>query len=56
MGTSSISMFLAPILEMFMTNVAVCMGDYYQGLLGCNVLCRHNEVVGLATSALPRPD
>ena len=29
-----------------MANVTVCLGDFYQGLLGCNMLCGHNEALG----------
>ena len=37
-------------------NVAVCSGDFYQGLLGCNLLCGHIEVLGTTTISLPGPD
>ena len=39
-----------------MSNVAVCSGDFYQGLLGCNLLCGHIEALGAATIKLPGPD
>ena len=30
--------------------------DFYQGLLGCDLLCGHNEVLSAATITLPGPD
>ena len=38
------------------TNVAVCSGDFYQGLLGCDLLCGHVEALGAATISLPGLD
>ena len=55
-GTTSITLLLAPTLEVDVSNVAVCSGDFYQGLFGCNLLCRHNEALSAATISLPGPD
>ena len=55
-GTSNITLLLGPMLELDMASVAIFLGDFYQGLLGCNLLCRHNEVLRAATISLPRPD
>ena len=49
------TLLLAPTLEIDVSNVAVCLGNFYQGLLGCNLLCGH-EVLGATTISLPRPD
>ena len=55
-GTTSMTLLLAPTLEVDVSNVAVCLGDFYQGLLGCNLLCGHNKALGTATISLPGPD
>ena len=55
-GTTSMTLLLAPTLEIDVSNVAVCSGDFYQGLLGCDLLCRHNKALGAATISLPGPD
>ena len=55
-GTTSITLLLAPTLELDVVNVAICLGNFYQGLLRCGLLCRHNEALGTATITLPRPD
>ena len=55
-GTTSMTLLLAPTLEIDMANVAVCLGNFYQGLLGCNLLCGHNEVLGATTITFPRPE
>ena len=55
-GTTSIILLLAPTLELDVANVAVCLGDFYQGLLGYDLLCGHNEVLGASTITLPRPN
>ena len=44
-GTTSMTLFLAPTLELDVANVAVCSGDFYQGLLRCDLLCGHNEAL-----------
>ena len=55
-GTTSMTLLLAPTLEIDMANVTVCSGDFYQGLLGCDLLCGHNEALGAATITLPGLD
>ena len=55
-GTTSMTLLLAPTLEIDVSNVAICSGNFYQGLLRCDLLCRHNEVLGAATISLPGPD
>ena len=55
-GTTSMTLLLAPTLEIDVSNVAVCLGNFYQGLLRCNLLCGHNEVLGAAAISLPGPD
>ena len=55
MGTISMTMLLVPSLEVDMDNVTVCLGDFYQGLPGCDMLFRHNEVLSLATIAVLGP-
>ena len=55
-GTTSMTLFLVPTLEIDVPNVAVCLGNFYQGLLRCNLLCGHNEVLGTTTISLPRLD
>ena len=37
-GTCSVTLQLAPTLEVDLTNVNVSSGDFYQALLGCDVL------------------
>ena len=32
-GTTSMTLLLAPTLELDVVNVAICSGDFYQGLL-----------------------
>ena len=53
-GTTSISMLLALTLGVDMANVTVCLGDFYLGFLGCDVLYGQNKALGLATTTLPR--
>ena len=55
-GMTSMTLLLAPTLELDVANVAVCLGNFYQGLLGCDLLCGHSEVLGAATIALPGLD
>ena len=54
--TTSITLLLVPTLELNVANIAACSGDLYQGLLGCHLLCGHNEALGMATITLPRSD
>ena len=53
MGMTSISLLLAPNLEVDKGNVIICLGNFYQGLLGYDVLLGHNEALGPAIIALP---
>ena len=55
-GTTSTTLLLVPTLEIDVANVAVCSGDFYQGLLGCDLLCRHNKALGATTISLPGLD
>ena len=55
-GTTSMTLLLVPTLEIDVSNVAICLGNFYQGLLRCNLLCGHNKVLGAATISLPRLD
>ena len=55
-GTTSMTLLLAPTLEIDVANVVICLGDFYQGLLGCNLLCRHNEALGATTISMPGQD
>ena len=55
-GMTSMTLLLAPTLEIDVANVAVCSGDFYQGVLGCNLLCGHNKALGAATISLPGLD
>ena len=54
-GTTSI-LLLAPTLEIDVSNATVCSGNFYQGLLGCDLLCGHNKALSATTISLPRPD
>ena len=55
-GTTSMTLLLVPTLEIDVANVTICLGNFYQGLLGCNLLCGHNKVLSTATISLPGPD
>ena len=56
-GMTSMTLLLAPTLEIDVSNVAICLGNFYQGLLICNLLCGHNKVLGsTATISLPGLD
>ena len=37
-GTTNMTLLLVPTLELDVYSVAVSLGDFYQGLLGCNLL------------------
>ena len=52
-GMTSMTLLLAPTLEIDVSNVAICSGNFYQGLLGCDLLCGHNEALSTATISLP---
>ena len=53
LGTTSITLLLACTLELDMANIAICSGNFYQGLLGCDLLCGHNGALGMDTITLP---
>ena len=55
-GTTSMTLLLAPTLELDVFNIAFCLGDFYQGLLGCDLLCWYNEALSPAIITLPGPD
>ena len=55
-GMTSMTLLLVPTLEIDVAHVAICLGYFYQGLLGCNLLCGHNEALGAATITLPGTD
>ena len=55
-GMTSMTLLLAPTLEINVLNVTIYSGDFYQGLLGCDLLCGHNEVLGANTISLPGQD
>ena len=55
-GMTSMTLLLVQTLELDVANIAVCLGDFYQRLLGCDLLCGHNEALSMATFAILRPD
>ena len=55
-GTTSMTLLLAPTLELDVANITVCSGNFYQGLLGCDLLCIHNEALGMTNITLPGLD
>ena len=55
-GITSMTILLAPTLDLDVSNIAICSGNFYQGLLGCDLLCRHNEALGVASITLPELD
>ena len=56
LAMTSTTLLLVPTLELNVANVAICLGSFNQGLLGYNLLCRHNEALGTATITKPRPN
>ena len=55
-GMTSMTLLLAPTLEIDVSIVAVCLGNFYQGLLRCDLLCGHNKALSAATISLPGLD
>ena len=55
-GMASMTLLLVPTLELDVSNVTVCSGNFYQGLLGSNLLCGHNEALSVPTITLPGPE
>ena len=41
---------LVPTLEVDVANAVMFLDDFYQRLLGCDVLCRHNEAINIGTT------
>ena len=56
MGMTSMTLLLAPTLELDVSNFAICLHNFYQGLLGGDLLYGHNEVLCVAAIALPGLD
>ena len=50
------TLFLVPTLELGEVNIAICSGNFYQGLLRCDLLCGYNEALGPAIITLPELD
>ena len=55
-GTTCMTLLLVPTLEIDVSNVAIYLGNFYQGLLGCDLLCGHNKALGATTISLPKLD
>ena len=55
-GMTSMTLVLAPTLELDVANIAICSGGFYPGLLECYLLCGNSEALSMATITLPRPD
>ena len=55
-GMTSMTLLLAPTLELDVAKVGICFGKFYQGLLGCDLLCGHNEALSAATITSPGLD
>ena len=55
-GTTSMTLLLVPTWELDVANIAICLGSFYQGLLGCDLLCGHIKALGTATITLAGPD
>ena len=55
-GMTSMTLLLVPTLEIDVANVTICLGNFYQGLLRCDLFCGHNKALGAATITLPGLD
>ena len=55
-GMTRMTLLLAPTLELDVANITICLGNFYQGLLGCDLPCRHSEALSMATITLSGPD
>ena len=51
-GMTSMNLLLVATLDLDVPNIIICSGNFYQGLVGCDLLCGHNEVLGAATITL----
>ena len=38
-GTTSMTLLLVPTLELDVANITICLDNFYQGLLGYDLLC-----------------
>ena len=56
MGITSTTLLLAPTLKLDVSKITIFSGNCCQGLLGCDLLCWHNKVLGMATITLPWSD
>ena len=54
--TTGMTLLLGPTLDPDIANTVICEGDFYQGLLGCDLLCGYNKALGAATITLPGLD
>ena len=45
LGMTRMYILLMLTLDIEVTNVAVCLGDFYQNLLGCYMVYRHNKAL-----------
>ena len=55
-STTRMTLLLVPMPELDVSNIAVCSSNFFQGLLGCDLLCGHNKALGVATITLPGLD
>ena len=54
-GMISMTLLLVPKLDLDMSNIAICSGNFYQGL-GCDLLYQHNKALSITTITLPGMD
>ena len=55
-GMTSMIFLLAATFELDVANISICLGDFYQGLLACVLLCGHNKALSMATITFPGLD
>ena len=53
---TSMTFLLASALELDVANIAIFLGNFCQGFLGCDLLFGYNEALGMATITLPRQE
>ena len=46
-GMTSMTLLLVCTLELDIASIAICLGNFYQGFLGCDLLCRYNEALSV---------
>ena len=51
-GTTSLTIQLSPTLEVDVSGVTVSAGEFYQGLLGCDLLMGKRGILGPAVVAM----